>query len=129
MAYLLRLIAGLELKKRVFFEPPSDNYNMPDVYSSAVVTLIPTLRREGTSLSALESMACGTATISTDVAGLADLPTIQAPAQVNEFAEAVWSTIINREAVGHTQRILVHQNFNMSKWEKAWYQVIQNVTN
>lgn len=127
MAYLLRLIADLELKKRVIFEPPIDNYNMPDVYSSAVVTLIPTLRREGTSLSALESMACETATVSTDVAGLADLPTVQAPAEVNAFAEAVQNTIRDREAIGQRQRISVCDQFTMVEWGKAWQSVIQSV--
>lgn len=127
MSYLLRLIADLDLKRRVFFEPPSDNSKMADFYSSAIVTLIPTLRREGTSLSALESMACGTATVSTDVAGLADLPTVQAPAEVNAFAEAIQNTIRNREAIGERQRISVCDEFNMVKWGMAWQNVIESI--
>lgn len=42
-------------------------------YQQADITLIPTLGKEGTSLSCLEAMSCGNAVIATNVGGLSDL--------------------------------------------------------
>ena len=127
LRYLFDLIKKLDLGRRILFEPPVENSRMPHYYSSAVVTLIPTLRREGTSLSALESMACGTATVSTNVAGLADLPTVQVPPEAEAVATAIQDTIACSEAIGKQQQLSVNKTFNMSNWSKAWVEVISRV--
>ena len=100
---------------------------MPDYYSSALVTLIPTLRREGTSLSALESMACGIATVSTNVAGLADLPTVQCEPNETAVAQALQDTLRKRTEIGLSQQATVRRIFNIENWAHAWLEVIRSV--
>ena len=125
--YILQLIKNLGLGDRVFFEPGVENKRMPDYYSSALVTLIPTLRREGTSLSALESMSCGVATVSTNVAGLADLPTVQCDPNETAVAQALKDTLRKRTEIGIRQQETVRQIFNLGNWSQAWLQVIRAV--
>lgn len=125
--YLVKLIKTLELEDRVFFEPDVENKRMPDYYSSALVTLIPTLRREGTSLSALESMSCGVATVSTNVAGLADLPTVQCDPNETAVAQALKDTLQKRTEIGIRQQETVRRVFNIENWANAWLRVIRSV--
>jgi glycosyltransferase involved in cell wall biosynthesis len=123
----IKLVKKLGIEHRVIFAGYVPNHKMPSIYSSALLTLIPTRRREGTSLSALESMACGTATVSTDAAGLADLPTLQAPVDENALAEIMLKGMFLRIKLGQQQQQQVHSVFNISNWRKAWLEVIHKV--
>jgi len=120
-----RLAQSLGVFDHVIFESHVRHEDMPALYSSATVTLIPTLRREGTSLSALESMSCGTATVSTNVAGLADLPTVQARAEPDDLAGAVLAAIRDHVAIGAQQQKTVQQTFNIENWGRSWLEVIR----
>ncbi|MCP5536770.1 MAG: glycosyltransferase family 4 protein [Akkermansiaceae bacterium] len=119
-----RLIIDRELTGKVYFAENVPNEEMPAWYNGAVVTLIPTLRREGTSLSALESMSCGVATVSTNVAGLADLPTVQCAPDDIAMAGALQKTLENNAEVGGQQQKIVKATFNMHNWAEAWLRVI-----
>jgi len=123
--YCRRLVDELNLTGSVFFDGFVAHANMPQRYSSAVMTLIPTVRREGTSLSALESMACGTPTVSTDVGGLADLPTVKAPAVAEALSEAMTQTLARREEVAFAQEKEVRSVFTINRWSEAWDKVIK----
>ena len=123
------LAADLGIQDKVVFCPPAAHRDMPALYSAAALTLIPTLRREGTSFSALESMSCGTATVSTNVAGLADIPTLQAAANPDDLAAAILSALNDREAIGAAQQRKVHETFNMKNWNRAWLDVVRGVAN
>ena len=123
----LDLARALGIEKRVIFQDGIANDKMADFYSSALCTVIPTLRREGTSLSALESMACGTATISTDVAGLRDLPTVQSAPTPEALAAAMTDTLARREQIGAQQSAIVRNQFNLSNWSAAWLRVVRAV--
>jgi glycosyltransferase involved in cell wall biosynthesis len=103
------------------------NEAMADYYSSALVTLIPTLRREGTSLSALESMSCGTPTVSTNVAGLRDLPTRQADPNPEAVARALIEVVRDGGAIAEEQRHQTHTVFNFANWSRAWLSAIDAV--
>jgi len=46
---------------------------MPAIYQSTDISLVPTIYAEGTSLSVLEAMACGNVVISTNIGGLPNL--------------------------------------------------------
>jgi len=122
-----QLILDLELSDKVFFQEGVPNDEMPAWYNGAILTVIPTLRREGTSLSALESMSCGTATVSTNVAGLADLPTVQCDPNPDALAQAIMETLANREQIAAQQQKKVHDVFNMRNWSEAWLKVIKKV--
>jgi glycosyltransferase involved in cell wall biosynthesis len=100
---------------------------MPNYYSSARLTIIPTIKREGTSLSALESMSCGTLTISTNVAGLLDLPTEQTSPNKNNLCELIAKSLMRREDIARKQSNIVRSVFRIENWEDAWLKVIDSL--
>lgn len=128
--YIRRLdgmIAGHGLQNRIYFRDPVPNKEMPAWYNSAKITLVPTTAREGTSLSALESMACGIPTVSTNVAGLADLPTVQCDPDADAIASALRACLAEKIAVGSSQRESVCETFNMRNWSNAWLRAIASI--
>lgn len=124
-----KLIEDRGLSNRVYFAENVANEDMPAWYNGALVTVIPTLRREGTSLSALESMSCGVATVSTNVAGLADLPTVQCDPEEFALAEAIRHTLADRANIAIKQQQKVRETFNMNNWSDAWLHVVKRVAN
>ncbi|MFZ5639498.1 MAG: glycosyltransferase family 4 protein, partial [Bacillota bacterium] len=101
-------------------------HDMPSVYSAAAMTLIPTRCSEGTSLSALESMACGTAALSTAVEGLLDLPTEKCRVDVEDISEKMAAVYGNRESIGRRQQEAVRTVYNMDNWAGAWLAVVNS---
>lgn len=124
----LNLVKKLNLADKVFFKTAVQHIEMPSLYSSAFATLIPTLRREGTSLSALESMACGTPTVSTNIAGLLDLPTVHAAPTSEAICEKLLFVVANRDIISKEQIQKVRTTFNLQNWQNAWEEVIKSVS-
>lgn len=120
-----KLAADLSVQDRVVFREAVPHHEMPSLYASALVTLIPSMRREGTSLSALESMACGTPCVSTNVGGLRDLPTLQTAPDSEALANGLVCALRDRAALGEKQMKVVRSTFNLQNWGKAWLQVIR----
>jgi len=108
------------LTKSVIFAGPREHAEFPAIYSSARLTLIPSLCGEGTSLSALESMACGTATICTWVAGLKDLPGPHAAPDPESLAEVMRQVYLKRLATGDEQRRIVSVEYSLALWRRSW---------
>jgi glycosyltransferase involved in cell wall biosynthesis len=125
---LRRLARDLSVRSRVIFWGPAERRQMPSLYSASLMTLIPSVAGEGTSLAALESMACGTATISTDIGGLADLPAVKTAAIAEDLAEAMLDTFPIRAEVGARQRQQVEEGFSLPIWEKAWGEVTAEIS-
>jgi glycosyltransferase involved in cell wall biosynthesis len=123
-----KMITDLGLQNRIYFRDPVPNMQMPEWFNSATVTLIPTLEKEGTSLSALESMSCGIATVSTNVAGLTDLPTLQCEPNAESMAAALIEAFKNSRHIAESQRVIVNDIFNMNNWGDAWMQVIRTIS-
>lgn len=98
---------------------------MPGYYSSATITWVPTLWSEGTSLSALESMSCGTPVVSTDVGGLADLPCIQVPPEPQAMADATFHLLETLEETAASQKAETLKIHNLKNWSECWAQVVQ----
>ena len=117
-------VEHLSLSDRVRFVPPVPNEAMAELYRTADVTLIPTLRREGTSLSALESMACGTPAVVTDVAGLRDLPAFRAAPNSAALAAGLDAVLSARHVEADRQRRLVREHFGYGNWSAAWMRVL-----
>ena len=119
-ADLHRRIEWRGLTDSVLFHGAVPHDELPAIYSSARLTLIPSLSGEGTSLSALESMACGTATICTDVAGLRDLPGPHARPTPVGLAEVMREVYPDRARVGEEQRACVLSTYSLEPWRQAW---------
>ncbi len=124
--YCARLAHELDIDKKVLFLGHIDNLQMRSYYSSATVTLIPTRSREGTSLSALESMACGTPTITTNIGGLKDLPSIQTDPEEEDIADKLEFTIKHLNQTSARQLAAVRNTFNIDNWRMAWLKVINS---
>lgn len=119
-----RLAHELGLAERVLFFGPIPWEQMHAVYSAAELTVIPTICGEGTSLSALESMACGTATVTTNVAGLADLPALKCEPTPDALATALQDAWSRRESLAPEQGEVVRSVYSLENWKNAWMRVL-----
>ncbi|MCK4545958.1 MAG: glycosyltransferase family 4 protein [Candidatus Eisenbacteria sp.] len=117
-------ITGHGLKARVVFWGHVPWEQMPAVFSSGVMTLVPSLFGEGTSLSALESMACGTPAVATEVGGLVDLPSCNVRPDPGALARGMEEVYRRRDEVSLHQQEAVRQTFNLERWHAAWREVI-----
>lgn len=125
--YCYTLVQKYQLQKKVTFEGFMPWDKMLFFYNQADFVLIPTLEKEGTSLSALEAMACGTAVVSTNVAGLADLPTLQAKPEANDIAKKMKELLQNKSQYQEYQKKQVQEVFNLNNWKRAWLEVVKAI--
>lgn len=121
---LAEMVKQLKLEKKVIFWGPVSWEEMPSIYSSSSMALVPSTFGEGTSLSALESMACGTLTVATNVGGLADLPCVLTEPCYESLAETMLDCFEHRERIGHQQSDVVARVYNLDNWKRAWLKVI-----
>ena len=110
--------------KNIKFLGNIDYKKMNDLYRKSMVTLIPTRNYEGTSLSALESIACGTPVISTKAGGLADLPTFKTTTRSSRMAKDLEIIINKSNDFAEKQYLTVKNIFNIKKWNQAWIKII-----
>lgn len=125
-AWLRNLAKELQISDRVIFWGSIPYHQMAKIYASCQLTLIPSICGEGTSLAALESMACGTACISTDAAGLKDLPTYQCLPSAESLAQAMLDVYPKREAIGSEQCRQVCTEYHLDRWAEAWQDVVRH---
>ena len=122
---LKQRVKSLHLDDRVIFRGHVAHTEMAGYYASCECCLIPSLCGEGTSLAALEAMASGLATVSTNVAGLLDLPTVQADTSAEALAARMMEVYPERERIGRQQQETVNRDYSYEKWSKAWLEVIK----
>ena len=79
---------------------------------------------EGTSLSALESMACQTAVIATNIGGLNDLPCILTNPNPKSLAQTMIENFKNREQIAQEQFNITTKIYNLDNWRRAWLKAI-----
>jgi glycosyltransferase involved in cell wall biosynthesis len=125
-AELRSQVAEFGLGSSVLFRGPAPHDQLPTVYSAAQLTLIPSLCGEGTSLSALESMACGTATLCTYVAGLRDLPGPHAVPIARNLAEVMEELWPRRRQVGEEQRAAIVDRYSLEAWRASWRRALSS---
>jgi len=119
-----RLAEGLGVSDRVVFRGPAPWEDMPRIYSSGLLTVIPSLCGEGTSLAALESMACGTPVVTTALAGLLDLPCRKAEPEPEALATAMEQALSERDSLADEQRSAVLDTYCLSRWAEAWLGIV-----
>lgn len=123
--YCLQLIDDLNLQDNIKFLGHIPWTDLATYYNQARLTLIPTIELEGTSLSAIESMACKTPVVSTDIAGLKDLPTLKANLDPENIAAKMGEVLENWDYYSDSQYEAVINTFNLSNWKSAWLNVIE----
>lgn len=121
---VLDMVKRFELERSIFFMGQFSQKEMPSVYSGAAMTIIPTKSEEGTALAALESMSCGIATVSTNIGGLQDLPTLQCNPDANELAQLIMECYPARRDIGKRQQEAVREDYTIEQFKQAWKEVI-----
>lgn len=118
------LAQRLALSSKVVYPGHVPWNRMPSVYSAAQLTLIPSVAGEGTSLAALESMACGTPVVATRVGGLVDLPCLHADPTPESLEQAMLEALERRDDLAAEQARAVRENFALPRWQAAWKRVL-----
>jgi glycosyltransferase involved in cell wall biosynthesis len=124
----LRAQAASEgIAERVQFLGGADRAAMKALYHAADLTLVPTRYSEGTSLAAIESMACATATITTGVEGLLDLPGPHCAPDGEALRALMDQVYPERGATARRQQLSVRSDFDLAKWTATWRDVVDAV--
>lgn len=114
------------LEEKIAFLGHVANEDLPALYNSVMMTVIPSVAFEGTSISALESMASGTPVVSTDVGGLADLPSWKVRPTAHDIFTGMVDLLNSWEREARKQYEVTTTVFNIHNWEKAWLSVIRH---
>lgn len=111
-----------KLEDNIKFLGQVNNSELPKYYALATFTLVPSQGLEGTSLSALESMATKTPCISTNIGGLKDIPTLKTDDLSSEsLAETMNRLMSNYEKYQNEQYHKVIDNYSLEKWREQIY--------
>tara|TARA_B100000780_G_C21119085_1_gene453110 strand:- start:1921 stop:3021 length:1101 start_codon:yes stop_codon:yes gene_type:complete len=121
-----KLIKENDLIDKVIFIGHQNQNDLIELYKTSKITLIPSTAYEGTSLSALESMACRTPVVSTKVGGLKDLPSFKS--DVNEFDLSKSMNYVeeNWQLESKRQFNETREKFNLINWKNAWLNVLDS---
>lgn len=121
---LVNLVNNLKISNDVIFYGSIPYHETPIMYNSAELVIIFSLFREGTSLAALEAMACGTIVISTDIGGLKDLPTVKA--NKDDLDSVILKSLANSKYLSFNQMEFVKNNFSSKNWIDCWNHILKS---
>ncbi|WP_342410096.1 glycosyltransferase family 4 protein [Paenibacillus sp. FSL R10-2778] len=110
----------------------NDRGKMVELFRSANIVLIPTVFSEGTSLSALEAMACNKPVIMTKIGGLSEIgidgvDKLSSNANAEEIADKIYSLMCNEELMDELKvnsRKCVENHHNYKDWSNNWLEII-----
>lgn len=132
--WLVDLVNKLDLKDRVVFVGPVDDYWLPSYYSATDVVVLPsTSRLEAFGIVGLEGMASGKPLILSDIPGVRDVISDKEgyivepldPSAIAEALDKIWNAPEMAREMGKRGRLRVEKLFS---WEKV-AKDIENVFN
>ncbi|SEG13888.1 Glycosyltransferase involved in cell wall bisynthesis [Eubacterium ruminantium] len=108
-----------------------------EIHSKYDIAVIPTKYSEGTSLSLLEAMAAGCATVCTNVGGMTNIVLdgfngLMVRPVAEEIRDAIEELIINhekRQYLASNGRLTVEKSFSYEKWKNSWEKLLSAVEN
>lgn len=119
--------------KRLHYEKAAFD-EMPAWYRKADITVIPTIACEGTSLSCIEALASGCATVATNVGGLTDIiydevNGLSVNPTAKDIAGAINRLVEDPELMKYLQKsgLEYSDHFSIDKWEKRWMEVLREL--
>lgn len=127
-ADLVNMCQRLNIESSVVFAGRIPWSEMPGIYQKASMTLIPTRFSEGTSLSALESMASGVPTIGTKVEGLLDLPVFHCDPEPQSMSQAMKHVLMHGREIALQQQQIVRNKYNLRNWGRTWVDLVELAT-
>lgn len=96
-----------------------------DIMNLCTISLVPSQSKEGTSLSALESMAIGLPCVSTNVGGLKDLPTFKSEnITYQSIYEAILRVLENYDQISSEQFDCTSNNYSFQNWALKFNQIL-----
>ena len=132
--WLVDLVNKLDLKDRVVFVGPVDDYWLPSYYSATDVVVLPsTSRLEAFGIVGLEGMASGKPLILSDIPGVRDVISEKEgyivepldPSAITKALDKIWNAPEMAREMGERGRLRVEKLFS---WEKV-AKDIENVFN
>ena len=119
--------------KRLKFNKADFN-EMVKWYQTADITVVPTIACEGTSLSAIEGLACGSAVISTNVGGLTDvvfneINGLSVNATAKDIANAINRLIEDKKLRERLQKAgnEFAKSLSVESWTEKWLEVFYDL--
>ena len=96
-----------------------------NLMNQSILSLVPSQSKEGTSLSALESMSLGLPCISTNVGGLSDLPTFKSKGiDGASIYIAILDLLTDYEYIAESQYNIVINNYSIVNWRKQFLNIL-----
>lgn len=125
--YCKKIADESEFSNKIYFKGFVSKDELLLFYKKSKITIVPSLDKEGTSLSALESMSVGTPVIATRVGGLVDLPCIISDPNAIDLSLKMLYLEDNWLQVKNEQMFITQQIFNKKNWIDSWLKVFKNI--
>ena len=108
-----------------------------EIHKDKDIAVVPTIGSEGTSLSLLEAMASGCATICTNVGGMTNIVIDQfnglmVSPEISSLYDALEDLITDhdkRMSLAKNSKVIVEKAFSYELWEKRWIKLINRLIN
>lgn len=126
----------LELEQHIHFSGAVTHEQLPELYSSAAVAVIPSVDQEGLGLVVVEALGCGCAVVASDLDAIreivdAETGLLAKPADSQDLAEKIQTILLDRELQERQSangRKRVTGIFDLDTSGKCYYDLICQLT-